>query len=430
MPSVEKMNPKEERQLEDMEVEEVDTDNDADDKQSLVPPSTLNPRKSFSSLFSSIQSTTPGTSVIPAKTSTSIGFRATLDRASRSDITNLHSDKSPVFEVSKSFGQFTFGQRRSIDRKESLLCVNHKPAEAAAAAAAAAAATFSQKENQNIKPEIERRAKRRLRPLMQEKKSKPMYICSFWQIIFLLLLPATIVLISTILNQQQGFCKPSLNFTNVTEILPKLVHGQTKGVANLIYLLETNELKFKIIALVGGTGVGKSHVANIIKNSSPQSYYAFEYFPPLYNKVRQVYSVLSTCQCNIIILENLGSEDISDAAFFSQALRKRASDLCVVILALFNTQLTHINLKRSLDLKGSIEKIENGFKKEGIEMKAVGFEPLEEESLMKCIMEAIQESRLELSDEDINHVRDSLLTANSGCKGAYSKVQLLGKVPN
>lgn len=423
--SAEKMDP-EEKELEYMEVEDIHSD----DK--LAPVSS--PARYSSRIF--IQST-PALTSIPAKKS-SVTFRSNL-RSSRSDISNLHSDDKRIFEVSKSFGQFTFseqGQTQSIDFKErqsidfdvsqpidfkGSLPIKHEPSE-----------TLSRdqdltKEIQDVKPEIEN-AKRKLRPLMQEKKTRS-YSCSCWQIIFFLLLPVTVVLVSTILNQQEKFCEPSFDFSNVTENLPKFVHGQNQGVADLIDLFQSDMVQFKIIALVGGTGVGKSHVANIIKNSLPRSYYAFEYFPPLYNKVRQVYSVLSTCQCNIVILENLGTEDISDAAFFSQALRNRAANLCVLIVALFNTQITDNNLRRSMDLKGSVERIESGFRKEGIEMRAIGFEPLGEESIMKCIMEAVEESYFKLSEKDIDRVRKSLLVANSGCKGAYSKVQLLGKVP-
>ena len=414
--SFENMHPKEEKQTEYMEVEE--------DHSNKPLPATPFPRKSFPSFFS-IQSA-PSTP-LPLQTSSN-PFGSNLYRSSRSDVSDLvrpdETDKKNIFSVSKSFGQFTFNQHPLTDSKEELCVKMPKTSRQ----------DFTVKENTNIKQEINE-GKKKLRHLMpvDNTKKKPIYSCSCWQIIFFLLLPIAVVLISTILSQQQiasKFCDPSFNFTNVTKQLKKLVYGQNRGVADITNFFETSVENFKIFALVGGTGVGKTHVANVIKSSLPENYYSFEYFPPLYNKIRQVYSELSTCQCNLLILENLGTEDISDAAFFSQALKNRATDLCVFILALFNTQVTDNNLRHSIDLEGSVKNIEDGFRKEGIEVKAVGFEPLSEESIMKCIMEAIKDSHLKLSEEDIIQVRQSLYTANSGCKGAYSKVQLLGKIPN
>lgn len=378
----------------------------------------IGPKKSFPSFFplpptptttTSFTTGTPSIVLTPSK----------LVRSSRSGIKTVSSsseDEINPLGVSRSFNQFTFKQSVTNNLKENL---NPTPIR-----------NSVPKEIVDVKQELEK-GKRKLRPLMQEKQQKPIYSCSCWQIIFFLLLPIVVVLISAIFNQPETttmFFNPKFNFTNVTENLPKYVHGQEKALRNLINFFTLDKSNFKILTFIGGTGVGKTHVVNIIKNSLPNSYYHFEYFPPIYNKINEAYSKLSICQCNVIILENLSTEDISDAAYFSQSLKKRASNLCVLILALFNTHVTDNYLRRSLDLQGSVRSIENNFEKEEVPVKSIVFESLGEESIVKCIKDAINESHLKVSDEDFNRLKDHLLMSNSGCKGAFSKVQLFGKV--
>ncbi|XP_051161888.1 uncharacterized protein LOC127281936 isoform X2 [Leptopilina boulardi] len=383
--------------------------------------SRIGPKKSFPSFFP--LPPTPTTTFVTNSTTSIVLTPSKLARSSRSSITpvsNLSEDETTSLNVSRSFGQFTFKQNEINDVKENLNITKPIPA----------IRNSVSKEIIDVKQELEK-GKRKLRPLMQEKKQKPIYSCSCWQIIFFLLLPVLVILISAIFNQPETstmFFNPTFNFTNVTENLPKFVHGQNKAIMDIVEFFKLDNSNFKIITFIGGTGVGKTHVANIIKDSLPNNYYKFEYFPTIYNKIGEAYSKLSICRCNIIVLENLGNDDISDAAYFAYSLKKRASNLCVLILALFNTQVTDNYLRRSLDLEGSAKNIENTFKKENVEIKSIIFEPLGEESIVKCIKDAINESHLKVTNEDFNQLKEHLLISNSGCKGAYSKVQLFGKV--
>lgn len=382
--------------------------------------SRIGPKKSYPSFFpispspsSTFATGSPSIVLSPSK----------LSRSNRSVITavsNSSEEEMNPLSVSRSFSQFTFKQNEPSDSKEDLNLRKLTPA----------IRNSVPREIVEVKQELEK-GKRKLRPLMQEKKQKPIYGCSCWQIIFFLLLPVAVVLISAIFNQPEAssmFFNPTFNFTNVTENLPGLVHGQNRGIKDLVDFFKSDVSNFKVVALVGGTGVGKSHVANIIKDSLPSNYYTFEYFPPVYNKIGEAYSKLSICRCNVVIMENLGTEDISDAAYFTHSLKNRASNLCVLILALFNTQVTDNYLRRSLDLQGSVKNIEDDFEKEGVKIKSISFEPLREESIVKCINDAIIESQLKVSKEDFDRLKEHLLISNSGCKGAYSKVQLFGKV--
>ncbi|XP_015608025.1 uncharacterized protein LOC107273907 [Cephus cinctus] len=271
---------------------------------------------------------------------------------------------------------------------------------------------------------------RSLVPKNSAKTNKKKIPCSFHQIIFFLLLPVAITLATVFLNQESlidHFCKHRFDFKNAAVALQSRLYGQQQAVEELIDYFQKNSDTFKLVAFVGGTGVGKSYAAEIIKETFPNQDKIFVYSAPLQNCPKEISTMYFFCHCSLIILENLSTEDLIDAATFSALIKEHAINQCVTILALINMQDTDNELKRTLDLQKSISQVDAAFYKVNLEPKIIGFETLNEDVLEKCIYQVANERNISLTQSDVEYIRQGLIIANSGCKGAYAKVQLMNK---
>lgn len=268
--------------------------------------------------------------------------------------------------------------------------------------------------------------KKKLRSLVaiQTEKRSKMWIC--WSFVFVILFA---VVISLLLNMNtSGFCSPQFRTNSIPQELKDHIHGQDAAVNELAkyFIKQENQTVFDVITLVGGTGVGKSYTAEIIKSNLKDTANILDIFPPLYNKEDQVLTSLSVCRCNLIRVENLKTVDISDATEFVNGLHKRYANYCILALLLFNPQETDSNLERTLNLEESISMIEKTFEEANLQSMLVSFLPLSDETLTKCIRDAAEFTHVKLSNDDVEYVRRDLLKADAGCKGAYPKVQLVG----
>lgn len=280
--------------------------------------------------------------------------------------------------------------------------------------------------------------KKKLRSLVVKKdkdKSKKYSICKFFlQMIWFLLCLSPIIVIMVMFVISADFsneiCNPLFKFDKIPEDLKSHIHGQEAAITYLTeYFVEKNNKSgFDVLAFIGGIGVGKSYSSEIIKNNLKDDFNLLEYFPPLYKKVNEAYKSLSLCKCNLIRLDNLKTYDILDTVQFIVELKKEATDgYCTLILAIFNTEETDFNLKKIIDLDKSVAEIGEKFQKSNMQPVFIKFESLSEEVLIKCIEDAANYANVELSSEALERVKQDLILSESGCKGAYSKVQIVGK---
>jgi hypothetical protein len=278
--------------------------------------------------------------------------------------------------------------------------------------------------------------KLKLRPLVSSKTNEKIYSNRCWFFMCIILIPMASLYLSFFLSNEEllnKFCNPRLKFQNILEDLKNHIHGQDDAINNLTkYFKEKeNQTGFNIIGLIGGTGVGKSYTAEIIKNNLKDIYNTKDFFQPFDDIEDIAYTSLSLCQCNLIRLENIKTKDILDSVNLINNLNKRANNYyCILILALFNTQETSYNLQKSFDIKKSLSEINNIFKKNELQYTMVSFITLNNEALIKCIKEAADYANMELSNDDIEYVKKDLLRADNGCKGAHTKIQFVGKTKN
>ena len=292
--------------------------------------------------------------------------------------------------------------------------------------------TIKQSSDEKMAPRLDTTdLKKRLRSLVRIKPMKRINGWSYWSLLFIILLPISIAYLGLFLKNfsSSDFCKPQFKFDSIPQELKSHIYGQEAalGQLNNFFIKNNNQKGFEILSFIGGIGVGKSYAAEIIRNNVKSRDNVLDFFPPLFKKEDQAFSSLSLCGCNIVRLENLKTDDISDAVIFIHNLKKRAKNYCILFLALFNTQEVDFMLQKTLNLDKSIEIIERKFKEADLHSTLVGFSSMSDDALTKCILDAADYANVKLSNDNIEYVKHDLLTADSGCKGAYAKVQLVGK---
>ncbi|KAI4499432.1 hypothetical protein M0802_005328 [Mischocyttarus mexicanus] len=247
-----------------------------------------------------------------------------------------------------------------------------------------------------------------------------------YKISFFILIPIVVFLISALLNSDRDVkyvCDHKSHFSNASIELRKRIYGQNKVISSLTEFLEAHNSCTRLAVLVGSTGVGKSYTIDIIRRNFPTHNKIIQYTPPL-SKV-DVNEISSSC-CNLIVLENLRENDISDAVNLSSNILK-LKNTCITLLVVINMEKVDRNLKRTIKLDENIKHVTDAFSKVHYDVSIFGYNPLNAEILKKCIIQAMTDSHLELREDQILEVMKSLLVSNSGCKGVYPKVQIFGR---
>lgn len=241
--------------------------------------------------------------------------------------------------------------------------------------------------------------------------------------IFLLLSAIFILLLSVYVHENQER-NHSTDFANAVVELKKRIHGQDKTIHALCEYLQLDTPSSRVIALIGGTGVGKSYTVEIIKKNFPRAYAIRQYFPPI-GTTKEINIPL--LYPNLIILENLREHDLTDVVSFLKTRQDMYKNRLLTVLAVFNIEQMDDDSVRSIHLFRSINAIDSSFANGNINVKIIPYDTLSVNTLEKCIMDAEKDSELTLTVKQFNLVKQSLLRNNVGCKGAYSKVQVIGR---
>lgn len=234
--------------------------------------------------------------------------------------------------------------------------------------------------------------------------------------------------------KKSGYCHNSFKARFIPTKLKQQLHGQEAAVNTLSSIFNNIDRSDGIVVLsfIGGIGVGKTHSSEIIKKElKKQGYNIVDVFSHQYHNSDEVYKYLSRCSCNLLRIDNLKAENVEMSAnfIFDITFRVRSAGYkpCIIIISIFNTEDVDSNLKRHIDLDRSIEMVNATFKNHNFDYTIVPYHHMSKEALVKCIKEAALFANVELTAEIIESVKEELITANSGCKGAYAKVQLVGK---
>ncbi|XP_063987294.1 uncharacterized protein LOC135167724 [Diachasmimorpha longicaudata] len=262
----------------------------------------------------------------------------------------------------------------------------------------------------------------KLRPLISTEFSKPVRRGSTMnKLIFFGLMSALVLIVSTLISDYNQ--KP-LDFTNTTAELRKNVLGQTEAVETLVGHFQSNFDDFTVVILLGGIGVGKTYTANIIKHNFPYKNNIFEYYAPITNPIASAYESLSHFLCNLVIVENMKTEDAKDFVNFAKFIQGQETRPCMIILGVLNPQVTDDGLKRTMDLEKTNDELVNLFREEGIKGTVVRFDSLGPEIIGECVMREVRDTGMTLADGDYEAIKSQLLRMDCGCKGVRGKMHM------
>ncbi|XP_057334755.1 uncharacterized protein LOC130673660 [Microplitis mediator] len=266
---------------------------------------------------------------------------------------------------------------------------------------------------------------KKIRPLIAQEfvNSSPKLTNRWSKSLFFILVVLSAVIISSLVTE---FYEQPFNFANASLELTRKIYGQDEAIVQLSEYFQRSSGDFDVVTLVGGTGVGKTYTGNIIKDHFPHRHNIYEYIPPLSNAI-QAYSILSALHSNLVVLENLRTQDLKDLVNFVEYFHNQKDRPRVIILAMINPQTVDENLHKSIDLDQSIRSIEAAFSDVNIPIKTIAFRDLEPRVLEACIQEEARNLNIQLTDQQIEEVKKSIMGFQSGCKGAYAKVRLFVK---
>ena len=270
--------------------------------------------------------------------------------------------------------------------------------------------------------------KNKFRPLVVKNKISPKKnrnMC-YYSCLILCLFPIVTVILAMLLNLNiPTACNRAMFFSNATQELQQKIHGQENAISNIISHINQDIFYLKVLCLVGGTGVGKSYTADIIAKHFPLKEEIFIYdtlFP--YSSNGNMLSLFDSYQ--LIIMENLKIRNLDIFATIIDVLNKKR-DKCITVIAIFNIEEVNNNLERTINFTQSINSINEALADKMIDSLIVPYQPLNEGTLQTCIIEAAAISNLTLMSNQINEIKQNLLLSASGCKGAYAKVQVIGR---
>ena len=237
----------------------------------------------------------------------------------------------------------------------------------------------------------------------------------------------------------QRICEMSFDVYSLKSVLESSMFGQEHAIGEIVSILKTfcstRDPGVILMALLGGTGVGKSYTTSIISEFFPWKENVQHFVLPLHYSslsVTEVYAKISSCGDNLIVIDGLVQSKTADIVKFLQALTKhsQSSGGRVIVILVFSTEDQKEILQGYGDqqhqLEVSKEELNGVLHRGQLEVGIITFQALQREHIAMCIKAALNQNGIVWSDADIEEVM-ALLPQNTGCKGVVSKVHLVGK---
>jgi hypothetical protein len=268
-----------------------------------------------------------------------------------------------------------------------------------------------------------------------QKKNCIMFV--FLPVIFVV--TAIVACSSLYFASYQRICEMPLDVDALKSVLESNVFGQNNAIDDIVSTLNTfcntRDPGIILMALLGGTGVGKSYTTSIIREFFPWEENIQHFVLPLHSSslsVTDIYAKISSCGDNLIIIDGLVPSETADVVKFLQVLTKHSKYNAgrVIVILVFNTEDQKEILQGYEDqkhqLEDSKEKLYDVFQRGQLEVSIIIFQALQMEHIAMCIKAALNQKGIVWSSTDVEEVM-VLLPEDTGCKGVASKVPLIEK---
>jgi hypothetical protein len=275
----------------------------------------------------------------------------------------------------------------------------------------------------------------RLPPSNLTEQRKYSVLFMFLPIIFVV--AAVVACASVYLASYQRVCEMTLDIDAVKSVLESSIFGQKDVIYNMVSILRifysTREPGIVIMALLGGTGVGKSYTTSVISDIFPWEKNVQHFVLPFHSNslpVSDVYAKFSTCGDNLVVMDGLVPSEVGDIIKFLQNLMNPNQErgIRVIVILVFSDYNQRLILEGNGDLEHQLQvskqKLCSAFQDAGLNVSLITFQPLQREHIVMCIKETLSQKGIVWSSTEMEQVM-VLLPQDTGCKGVASKVQLL-----
>lgn len=239
------------------------------------------------------------------------------------------------------------------------------------------------------------------------------------------IIPVLTVIFAMLMNLDTHMvCNRMTLFSNASIELEEKIYGQKNAISSIISFLDHDFIKLKVLCLIGGTGVGKSYSVEIIAKNFPSPNKIFLYDAALGHPI-DTKALSSLDSHHLFVVENLKTKHLDIFANIIDAISE--THKCLTVIAIFNIEEVNNRLERRVDLEQGRSTIHEAMKNKIVDFSIVPYEPLDEGTLELCITQAASASGLRPTRDQITEVKQSLLSSGTGCKGAYAKLQVIGR---
>lgn len=225
---------------------------------------------------------------------------------------------------------------------------------------------------------------------------------------------------------KMDYCNQQFQPNTLSEPLKLHVINQSDALDQIISAIE-NLTNVVSLALVGGSGVGKTLTCNIIQSHFQWSSNVFYFiWSPTRSTASQYYKILKSikqistnCGAHLVIIDNLGVTDVKTIQDLNVEIQKEFSQSGHLVLVVYVFNLASYSDE---DLETLEEKRKRLQDLRGI--TTVNFRSFNRYDVERCIVLESIKLNVSLSDKEINEMLEYIDWSRSGCKLIHSKVAI------
>ena len=224
-----------------------------------------------------------------------------------------------------------------------------------------------------------------------------------------------------------GVNKETLLGNIMSDLRQNVLHQDNalRKISNHLRCLELNNCSAdRVLAFIGGTGVGKTFASGIIKKYIPNAFVYSGNHVLFYDsdQRKELAESLAIDNCSFVTFDDMQLSSVSTVSDFLESL----PDKCVLVVLIFNVQDTDdletftVNWKQSTDIVES-------FSRRNIFVEPVEFNGLDESVMKKWLQVQLQKWGFDESTHDaiIGDVLQNHDNKYFGFKGVHAKVKLM-----